>query len=535
MDGTLIGRQYQLPNLPEGVSLPGKNNRYQLHVLPGQTAQWLVAFPFQPGAPITITHTGNADIRIYALGLVPLSDKKNQYYPDVLIPAQIDSLNHRLHIPSSPLLPEKSQWEVLFVEVPVNHSPLQVTFSQNGQFYWVDIRVLPYSRPSLNFLFNFNEYGDKYLRPFLQKELVPARLLTIERQIFQLFRDHYGELNPLPYKSQKGTLRKGMGPKIINDDLLHPKLDWTQFDRRFGPLFDGSAFPDRQPIAHFYLPFNPNWPAPFKLYSSDRETYEAIWNAFAREFIRHFKEKQWTNTQFFVYMNQKPSPKNNIPWHLDEPKGVKDYKALRYFANLTHRVFSQAQPLKIQFRMDISHFYCQKHRGNPQKDFRINGGWDILAPVVDSWFISIHSLQSITARLKARELMDMGKAVWVYGNTPGIDEPGYLALQSVFFAFNEGWQGMLIWKTFNFSGKPRNGRDCIAYILPLQGNPTLMPSLRLKLLREGYQLMEILSNQQTHGLLSSPAADQLTGLLSDKTFARWIQFRDKLFAHMNSR
>jgi len=225
-------------------------------------------------------------------------------------------------------------------------------------------------------LFNYNEYGDKYLQPFRKAGYPSSKLLEIERQIFRLFDQHNGVLNPLPYKSQKGTLRRGMGPTLVNDDLLHPQLDWSTFDRRFGPLFDGSAFNDGKPIEYFYLPFNPNC-----------------------------KEKKWTDTRFQVYMNQKPSPKNNIPWNLDEPKGVKDYQALRYFANLTHRIFANAQPLSIDFRMDISHFYCTKHRGNPQKDFRVNGGWDILAPVVDSWFISIHSLKSITARLKARELI----------------------------------------------------------------------------------------------------------------------------------
>jgi len=499
LDGTLVGTSFQLPDVPHGATLPVIDGAHQLRAFPGQWAQLVFAIPHHQLPTLDIQTSGDSDMRIFAVGNIFVTENKENTYPDALIPLDLNHGPPGQQIPKTSLLPDERKWDVFFVEVPVKEQ-----------------------------LFNYNEYGDKYLQPFRKAGYPSSKLLEIERQIFRLFDQHNGVLNPLPYKSQKGTLRRGMGPTLVNDDLLHPQLDWSTFDRRFGPLFDGSAFDDGKPIEYFYLPFNPNWPAPFPLYNTDRNKYEAIWEAFAREFMKHFKEKKWTDTRFQVYMNQKPSPKNNIPWNLDEPKGVKDYQALRYFANLTHRIFANAQPLSIDFRMDISHFYCTKHRGNPQKDFRVNGGWDILAPVVDSWFISIHSLKSITARLKARELMDLGKQVWVYGNTPAIVEPGFQAIQAVLFAHSQGWNGMLIWKTFNFTGTVRNGKDCIAYILPLNETPTVLPSLRLKLLREGYQLMELLTVYEAHSAISASLQEKLEQFRSDSTIENWLQLRSFL-------
>ncbi len=525
LDGTLIGTSYKLPEVPQSATLPVKKDTYEIRVLPGQWAQFLVAIPHHQLGTLNIQSAENSDLQIFAIGNISVTEGEETTYPDALIPLVITTPQVARHIPETSLLPDYRKWDVFFIETPVKQKTIRITIRAAQQTVTVAIFPLPYPRPSMDFLFNFNEYGDKYLQPFRKAGYSSSKLLEIEHQIFRLFDQHNGVLNPLPYKSQKGTLRRGMGPALVNGDVLHPQLDWRAFDHRFGPLFDGTAFDDGKPIEYFYLPFNPNWPAPFELYTSDRQKYEAIWQAFAREFIRHFKEKNWTGTRFQVYMNQKPSPKNNIPWNLDEPKGVEDYRALRYFGHLTHRVFANADPLSIDFRMDISHFYCSKHRGNPKKDFRVNGGWDILAPVVDTWFISIHSLQSVTARMKARELMDLGKQVWVYGNTPAIPEPGFRAIQAVLFAHSQAWNGMLIWKTFNFTGTVRNGKDCIAYILPIQDTPTILPALRLKQLREGYQLIELFTVFQTHAEFSAVLQEHLDHFRATPTLENWLQLR----------
>ncbi len=495
--GQTIPEGMDVRQLPEGLTLPQKGNQIVLPALAGQIATFQLIVT-SPGQPVTIRSKTATAIQVYAVGLVTATEGAPGEYPDVLLPADYTPQNGTVKLPASSFIPQQRQVDVYWIELPVGTAPLSLTVLVEKNSYLVTVYPVTQSTSNLPFLFNFNEYGDKYLRPFQKQGWSAPKLLETEHRIFQALHAHQGYLNPLPYKSQKGTLRNGMGPKILNDDLLNPELDWTVFDQRFGPLLDGSAFPDGQPIPYFYLPFNPNWPAPFELYFSDREKYEAIWAAFASAFMDHFKAKGWTHTRFQVYMNQKPSPKNKIPWHLDEPKGVDDYQALRYYGELTHRVFANAAPLKIDFRIDISHFFCEKHRGNPQKDFRVNGGFDILAPVVDTWVISIHSLKSITARLKARELMDAGKSVWVYGNTPAVAEPGYWAFFSAWQALQEGWQAMLIWKTFNFTGTVRNGKSCIAYLLPDSPNPSLLPSVRLKLLRESlylHELLQILHNQ----------------------------------------
>ena len=51
-------------------------------------------------------------------------------------------------------------------------------------------------------------------------------------------------------------------------DKARLKLDWSKWDRRFGPLLDGSAFADLPrksvPVECFYLPLHENWPGPME-------------------------------------------------------------------------------------------------------------------------------------------------------------------------------------------------------------------------------------------------------------------------------
>ncbi len=527
--GTTIPEGYAIAQIPKSLHLPMREGTAYLATLPGQIATFQMVAP-PSASPIILQATPSVTIQVFAVGLVNATEDLPGEYPDLLIPLSLQKKDGYLEIPTSKVLPEQRLFDLYWIEIKGITAPTSLTITRGNQQYQLTVWPISEQISPLPFLLNFNEYGDKYLRPFKQSSASFSKLLKIEQNIFQELFNHQGYLNPLPYKSQKGTLRKGMGPRLLNNDLLHPQLDWKEFDQRFGPLLDGSAFPDGKPIPYFYLPFNPNWPAPFELYFSDRQKYEAIWFAFAQAFIRHFKEKNWTQTRFQVYMNQKPSPNNKIPWHLDEPKGVEDYKALRYFGSLTHRVFQNADPIKIDFRIDISHFFCAKHRGNPDKDFRVNGGFEILKPVVDTWVISIHSLQSITARLHARELLAAGKSVWVYGNTPTVMAAGFAAYQDIFLTIREGWQSMLIWKTFNFSQKVRNGKSCIAYILPNFPNSPFIPSIRLKLLREGVYLHALMQTMVNKQWLTPAQQETILSILSQNSLplTQWATIRQLL-------
>ncbi len=192
---------------------------------------------------------------------------------------------------------------------------------------------------------------------------------------------------------------------------------------------------------------------------------------------------------FQIYLNQKPRPNNKIPWNLDEPKGVKDYRALRYFADLTHKVFPLNSDIKIKFRMDISHFYCDKHRGNKLKDFRVNGGNLILSPV-DIWAISKHSMDNLRPQKEALQLKKQGKTIYEYmagKRMPLIEEPLIKGIQYGWNAWLRNEDGIIFWNTVKKKGKDSDGRDFLVYPGKEFGIDGPIASIRLKVIRRGIQ------------------------------------------------
>src|SRR5262249_12555049 len=78
-----------------------------------------------------------------------------------------------------------------------------------------------------------------------------------ERDYNRLAHRHRTVLNRVPYH-QNGRVADGCAPAWDGR-----KLDWSAWDRRFGPLLDGSAFADLPrrgvPLECFYLPLHENW------------------------------------------------------------------------------------------------------------------------------------------------------------------------------------------------------------------------------------------------------------------------------------
>lgn len=458
--------------------------------------------------------SGNAppELHLFSVGMVQVKNKKTKEIknlPDILIP--LLRRGTRYQFPEDSLLfPEQARWRILWLEVPTGTSwagknfRWKMRFSGSGKVdsltLVLNLKQTPL--PPASCEMDLNEYGDRYLRVF-GKKLPLKKKIAEERKIFRMIHRHGGVLNPLPYKSQRGRTHKHMAPRLVNPDPQHLLLDWETFDARYGDYFTGRAFEDGKPLSHFYLPFNPDWPAPFTDYLNHRARYEQMWEAVAREYIRHFKEKGWTQTVFQVYCNQKPSSKNKIPWNLDEPKGVEDYRALRYYCDLTHRVFADAPPVQVRFRIDISHFYCEKHRGSRRKDFRINGGDRILQPV-DIWVISHHSLKDSFARRKARELASRGKMVYEYGNTPQISQSGGRNKQSIYRVWWNGWRGFLAWRSFVYDTKVGNGKNFLLYAIRFSGRAGIFPSLRFKLLKRALDDTRILNLAMAQNFISRP-------------------------------
>ena len=113
----------------------------------------------------------------------------------------------------------------------------------------VSLTVWNFSLPDhLSFLPEMNCYG----------------LPEDELDYYRLAHRHRTVLNRVPY-NQNGRMSGRLRPVW---DSRQMKLDWTKWDRRFGPLLDGSAFADLPrksvPVECFYLPLHENWPSPME-------------------------------------------------------------------------------------------------------------------------------------------------------------------------------------------------------------------------------------------------------------------------------
>jgi hypothetical protein len=178
--------------------------------------------------------------------------------------------------------------------------------------------------------------------------------------------------------------------------------DWSEFDRIFGPLFDGSAFEGnprgRVPVRAFYLPLHENWPLPLLDYYAFREpplnaevivrhqleappvdealpeTYKAGFQNVTRDFAAHFAEKGWTGTDFQMYLNNKYQYWGATYWTLDEPVCRDDWQAIRFFAQLYRSALDGAQGPRFVFRGDISRPWWQYDQMDGLMDTIYYGG-----------------------------------------------------------------------------------------------------------------------------------------------------------------
>ncbi|MFH0938803.1 MAG: hypothetical protein V1899_05940 [Planctomycetota bacterium] len=213
---------------------------------------------------------------------------------------------------------------------------------------------------------------------------VSERAKKISWQVYKLTMDNRGFENVLPYHSQRGS--PVWAPPIVGKGADAKVMSWAEWDEVFAPILDGKCNKFGEPPAHFTLPFNVNYPhicdsdpakqfdwRPFKDSIPDGpgqnaalKEFEETFCVIAAEYIKHFAEKNWTKTRFEIYYNQKPNEgkksRNTVPWKQDEPTLEFEYKALRYFYNVTHAAFAPAKEKNLQFvtRLDIGHWNCDK-------------------------------------------------------------------------------------------------------------------------------------------------------------------------------
>jgi hypothetical protein len=353
------------------------------------------------------------------------------------------------------------------------------------------LRVWDFTLPDhLSFLPEMNCYG----------------LPENERDYYRLAHRHRAVLNRLPY-SQRGQIADGCAPRW---DPRRQNLDWSLWDRRFGPLLDGSAFADLPrksvPVDVFYLPLHENWPSPMQGnyngdYWADRafpDTYRQAFVSAARQFAAHIQAKKWGDTLFHGFLNNKVDFKRNgwsrgsSPWLLDEPASFQDYWALRYFALAFHEGVNQAWAAG-----------AQPSAATPRLVFRVDDSrpeWrrDCLDGLVD--YHVVGSAMRTYPRLVSERKRILGEIVLEYGSTNAVEDSNVQPVGWCLDVWALGADGVIPWQTVGtaeswaradelsllYPSRNRSGRSASTAIAPP------IPSIRLKAYRRGQQDVEYL-------------------------------------------
>jgi len=379
---------------------------------------------------------------------------------------------------------EKAGYQSLHAEVYVPHGvppgehrgTLTLTSRGDSLKLAVSLIVWDFTLPDhLSFLPEMNCYG----------------LPDNERDFYRLAHRHRTVLNRVPY-SQNGTVADGFAP--ARPEPGGP-FDWSAWDRRFGPLFDGSAFADLPrkgvPIECFYLPLHENWPTAIEPnydggYWADRAFTPAYRRAFvdaSRQFAAHTDERRWSETIFQCFFNGKLDFKKegwsrgSSPWLLDEPANFQDFWALRYFGAAFHEGVKQAAPrsARLAFRCDISRPEWQRDALDGLLDYNVVGG-------------AMRSYRRIVLDRKEAET----QVVVEYGSANPVEESNVQAVAWSLDAWTLGVDGVLPWQTVG-RGDSWLTADTLALFYPGRRGKEPVPSVRLKAFRRGQQDVEYLT------------------------------------------
>jgi len=331
-----------------------------------------------------------------------------------------------------------------------------------------------------------------------------------ELEYYKMAQLHRTYINRVPY-SHRGTVGDGLAPKY---DAATRSFDWRDWDRRFGSLFDGSAFADSPrgatPIEAFYLPFFENFPANiFEEYDENVRPVDAAFSEDYKKSLRaaltaaaeHFSESGWDSSRFLFYLNNKMDYKRNgwsrasSPWLLDEPASFQDFTALRFFASQLRlaledfddatesnksRKMENASSKKrpILFRADISRPQWSRDSLDGLLDVNVVGG-DVFRR---------YNYRVTERRNRFDEL------VYAYGTTAAPESNGWQPVAWALDAWSLGADGIVPWQTIGNDESWKKGDELsLFYPATEESGGKVVASIRLKAYRRGQQDVEYLT------------------------------------------
>ena len=349
----------------------------------------------------------------------------------------------------------------------------EIQFRSRGTSTSITLRVWEFQLPDrLSFIPQMNCYG------------LPEKELSY----YQICQQHRTTLNSLRY-GWTGKVSQDAVPKKQPDG----SWDWTEWDRKWGPLLDGNAFANSRrgpvPIEAFYLPVNENWPMDHEKHfrggywienAYDDEYWEEFRNA-VRKFAMHFEERSYKETLFEFYLNNKVYFKEqrggrwdgcSAPWVFDEPVNTQDFWALRKFGIEFWKGVENVTGPRFGYRVDISRPQWQR---------------DLLDGVSSVEVIS-GSLRQYQSRITERA-EKYGNLVYMYGAANSFEQSSKTNIAWCVETWARGANGVVPWQTMGTKDSWKK-LDPLSVIYPTEFGA--VPSLRLKSFRDGQQLVEYL-------------------------------------------
>ncbi len=423
---------------------------------------------------------------------------KGQHIPDLLIP--YGTVCPALRVPQSDrYLPGQKVgafWVDLFIPrdaLPGRYEgTLTVRADGEEKALRVCLRVMRALVPDESLMIaDLNNYADSISPAYPELSANPDRYrdgsyLKVERQFYRMAREHrcmFENLNA----PHCGIPPETFAPELEGAGKYIRVKSWEAYDEHYGPYLDGSAFEGSRrgpmPIEFLFTPFNLGWPANYEKWGRKgyaTETRRILW-----EYERHFEEKGWTRTNLVTQLNNKkeyrffPTTQDEI-WYLhDEENTLRYLDIVGDLFHLTHA--------KMLFREDESN---NLHRHYKNEIGERTDLW-VANQTMYGW------LPECVDVIKNR-----GSILWHYGwfgEGFTLDLPLTAHFSMPMLAYMTGATGFCsFWNSVGFGRDPLDcpfveGGQAIFYPgTGIPGAPEVLPSIRLKALRNHMQLADLM-------------------------------------------
>ncbi len=417
-----------------------------------------------------------------------------RWWPEVLLPLEVTDGVVPAPFKENRVPGQRYQrvWVDLFVprEVRAGGYSGRVKVSDGKSEVELGIRlaVLPVAIPDeCTIHYDLNNYADGISAgwPELVRDVNrhrTARYLRIEKAFFRAAHEHRGCFHYLPY-THSSYIPPTFAPELEGRGKNKRVKSWREFDRHFGPYFDGTAFSGTRrgaiPVPRFWMPLCLDWPADFKLFG--KKGYQSEWRGVGREIVQHFREKGWTRTSFDMFLNHKQRYRF-YPWDCEEVRFSAD-NAIHYrFRDLWKGTYDwpSTRPVKFTYTLGITWRF----------------GIDTLSPMrefVEVWVGEAggwhqRQLPGIHAR---------GEQVWACSGSPLIYDAPLAVNWWPLRTWMRDLDGFMAWLSLGWgrdpwSAPPLEGRSTLFYPGSRFGIDGPVVSQRLKVMRNALQTAEIL-------------------------------------------